>query len=219
MPSIKVMIVDDHPLARQGLRQILSLEDNLSIVGEAQNGNEVLQKVADLRPDVILMDMNLPGKNGIELTQEIKADFADINILVLTVESDQSQMQKVIKAGASGYALKDISPTELAEAIKLVANNDAYIQPCLLSRLLDEFRQCDPPKQSDVSLKSLGFTQREEEILQFLVSGKSNKEIAEQLFISEKTVKNHVSSMLRKTALNDRTQLAVYAYQQNLVSR
>ncbi len=206
-------------MVRQGLRQLLSLETDLEVAGEAQDGNEVLELVNTVRPDVILMDLNLPGKNGIELTKELKANFPEINILALTIDNDQSHVSKIIKAGASGYVLKDIDPDTLYEAIRVVSKGDAYIQPCLLTKLLNEFRQFMNEEKTTVLPEELGLTQRELEIVSYIASGNSNKDIAEKLFISEKTVKNHVSSILKKMALEDRTQVAVYAYRKGLVSQ
>lgn len=217
--AIRIMIVDDHPLTRQGLRQILGLEKDLEVVGEAQHGNEVLEKVHELQPNVVLMDINLPGKNGIELTEEIKKQFPEINILALTIDTDQMHVYKIIKAGALGYVLKDIEPDTLIEAIRFIAKGEAYIQPCLLSRLLAEFRHFMDTHSPGALPEELGLTQRELEIVNYIACGESNREIAEQLFISEKTVKNHVSSILRKMALEDRTQVAVYAYRKGLVSK
>lgn len=218
MGLIRIMIVDDHPLARQGLRQILSLEDDFVVVGEAQHGNEVMEKVTTLKPDVVLMDINLPGRNGIELTEEIRKNFPEVNVLALTVDTDQMHVHKIIKAGALGYVLKDIDPDTLIEAIKVVARGDAYIQPCLLSKLLSEFRQFMDAERPEILPEELGLTQREIEIVNYIACGESNKEIAERLFISEKTVKNHVSSILRKMSLEDRTQVAVYAYRKGLIT-
>ena len=216
MTAIRVMIVDDHTLVRQGLRQILNLEEDFIIVGEAQHGNEVLEKVLSLKPDVVLMDLNLPGKNGIELTAELKESCPDTKVLALTIDNDQHNVSKIIKAGALGYVLKDIESDILFEAIRSVAQGDAYIQPHLLSKLLNEFRQIMADEQQSASLEQLGLTQRELEIVSYIACGQSNKEIAEKLFISEKTVKNHVSSILRKMELEDRTQVAVYACRRGL---
>lgn len=219
MPLIKIMIVDDHPLARQGLRKILSLDDDFVVVGEAENGNEGLRKVSALYPDVVLMDINLPGKNGIELTEEIKKKYPAINILALTVETDQYHVHKIIKAGALGYVLKDIEPDALIEAIKVIARGEAYIQPCLLSKLLIEFRQFMDWDRPGLSPQEMGLTPREVEIITYIAEGESNKGIAQKLGLSEKTVKNHVSNILRKMSLSDRTQVAVYAYRKGLISR
>lgn len=217
MPTIKVMLVDDHPLVRQGIKQLLGLENDFQVVGEAQDGAEVVEKAILLKPDVVLMDLNLPGKNGIELTAEIKKQLPAANILALTVDTDQHHVYDIIKAGALGYVLKDIEPDFLYAAIRSVARGDAYIQPCLLSKLLTEFRQFLSNDIQTISPDELGLTQREIEIVYYIARGESNKEIAEKLFISEKTVKNHVSSILRKMELEDRTQVAVYAYRKGMI--
>jgi two-component system response regulator DegU len=219
MATIKIMIVDDHPLLRQGLKQILSLQAEFEVIGEAQHGDEVVAKALTLHPDVILMDINLPGKNGIELTGELKKLDPEIRVLVLTVDSEQLHVHKIIKAGALGYLLKDVEADILTEAIKAVARGDAYIQPCLLSKLLSEFRQLMTDEQPSLPADHFGLTQRELEIINYIACGQTNKEIAVRLFISEKTVKNHVSSILRKMALDDRTQVAIYAYKRGLVAR
>ncbi|HEY8463046.1 MAG TPA: response regulator transcription factor [Bacillota bacterium] len=224
MSTIKVMIVydhpaDDHPLARQGLRQLLSYQDELEIVGEAQHGNKVVYLALALRPDVVLLDINLPGENGIEIISELKAKLPEVNVLVFTADNEQLHVHKIIKAGALGYLLKDVDPDTLTEAIKTVARGDAYIQPCLLSRLLCEFRQMFDDNLPELPPGKFGLTQRELEIIKYIAAGQTNKEIARKLFISEKTVKNHVSSILRKMALEDRTQVAIYAYKQGLIGK
>jgi two-component system response regulator DegU len=219
MSVIKVMLVDDHSLIREGLKQLLSLEEDLVIVGEAQHGDEVLDKAFQLRPEVILLDINLPGKNGIELTGELKEKMPEVKVLVLTVDSEQVNVHKIIKAGALGYLLKDVEPDMLTEAIRTIARGDAYIQPCLLTKLVSEFRQLMRDETPALPPDRFGLTQRELEIINYIAFGQTNKEIAEQLFISEKTVKNHVSSILRKMALDDRTQVAIYAYKQGMVPR
>jgi two-component system response regulator DegU len=219
MPIIKVMVVDDHSLIREGLKKLLSLEADLLVVGEAQHGDEVIEKALALQPDVILLDINLPGKNGIELTGELKEKLPEVKVLVLTVDAEQVHVHKIIKAGALGYLLKDVEPAMLTEAIRTVARGDAYIQPCLLSKLLSEFRQLMLDEAPPAPPDCFGLTQRELEIINYIASGRTNKEIAEALFISEKTVKNHVSSILRKMALGDRTQVAIYAYKQGMIPR
>lgn len=218
MPIIRVMLVDDHSMLRQGLKQILGLEDDFVVVGEAQHGDEVVDKVIALMPDVVIMDLNLPGKNGIELTAELKEKVPSVNVLALTIDTDQHQVYKIIKAGALGYILKDIEPDILYGAIRAVARGDAYIQPHLLSKLLSEFRQFMDDEKQTVSLEQLGLTQRELEIVTHIARGDSNKDIAEKLFISEKTVKNHVSSILKKTELGDRTQVAIFACRKGLAA-
>lgn len=219
MVVIRLMIVDEQALIRQGLKQLISLKDEFIIVGEAQHGDEVVEKVLSLKPDVVLMDINLPGKNGIEITAELKQRMPGVNVLALTTDSDQQYLSEIIKAGALGCVLKDIDADLLYGAIRVVARGDAYIQPCLLSKLLMEFRRFLSEEKQVILPEQLGLTRRELEIVSYIACGESNKEIAEKLFISEKTVKNHVSNILRKMALEDRTQVAVFAYRKGFFAK
>jgi two-component system response regulator DegU len=214
---IRLIIVDDHAMVRQGLRQILSMEESFTIIGEADHGDEVIEKVLTLKPDVVLMDINLPGKNGIELTGELRKRAPAIKILALTADGDQYHLSQMIKAGASGYILKDADSERLYEAIRTVARGDSYLPPQLLSIVLNEFRQVSTGEKKVAAPGELGLTPREMEIIGYIASGENNKEIAEKLFISEKTVKNHVTNILRKMNLEDRTQVAVYAYRNGLI--
>jgi two-component system, NarL family, response regulator DegU len=188
-------------------------------VGEAEHGDEVIEKASISAPDVILMDIHLPGKNGIELTTELKQKIPAAKVLALTIDADQQYLSKMIKAGASGYILKDIDAETLYEAIRTVARGEAYIQPCLLSKVLAGFRETSPEEKQVELQEHLGLTQRELEIINYIAGGGSNKTIAKQLFISEKTVKNHVSSILRKMGLADRTQVAIYVYREGLITK
>jgi DNA-binding NarL/FixJ family response regulator len=219
MPDIKIMIVEDYVLIRQGLKQILSLRDDFAMIGEAERGDEVIDKVTALQPDVVLMDIHLPGKNGIELTAELKLKFPAIKVLALTIDADRHYLSDMIKAGASGYILKDIDTETLYHAIETVARGGAFIQSSLLSNVLTEFREATSMDNPGGLPEQLGLTQREIEIIHCIASGDSNKAIARRLFISEKTVKNHVSNILRKTGLEDRTQVAVYAYRKGLIPK
>jgi DNA-binding NarL/FixJ family response regulator len=216
---VKLVIVDDHAMVREGLRQLLNMEDDFRIIGEAEHGDEVVEKVLTLKPDVVLMDINLPGKNGIELTGELRRKAPAIKVLALSADGDQYHLSQMIKAGAAGYILKDVNSETLCEAIKTVAKGEAYLPPQLLSVVLDEFRQASLMEQKVALPDELGLTPRELEIIGYIACGENNKEIAEKLFISEKTVKNHVSNILRKMNLEDRTQVAVYAYQKGLVAK
>lgn len=219
MTVIKLMIVEDFVLIRQGLKQILGLKENFMIVGEAEHGDEVLAKALALMPDVILMDIHLPGKNGVELTSELKREIPSVKILALTIDADRHYLADMIKAGASGYILKDINAETLYLAIETVARGDAFIEPCLLSGVLTEFREAASEENPVVLQEQMGLTQREIEIIHCIANGDSNKAIAERLFISEKTVKNHVSNILRKMELEDRTQVAIYAYRKGLIAK
>jgi DNA-binding NarL/FixJ family response regulator len=219
MPKIKIMIVEDFVLIRQGLKQILGLKEDFLMVGESDRGDEVIEKVTVLQPDVVLMDIHLPGKSGIELTAELKLKFPAVKILALTIDADRHYLSDMIKAGASGCILKDVNTETLYQAIETVARGDAFIEPGLLSNVLTEFREASSVEKPAVLEGQFGLTQREIEIIHCIACGESNKVIAKRLFISEKTVKNHVSNILRKTGLEDRTQVAVYAYRKGLITK
>ena len=212
MPAIKLMIINAGP-------SFLPVDPGKSfnIVGELGPEDEVVAKVLALKPDVILLDTDLPAPSGIDLITELKTKNPALKILAITCETDQYHLSQIIKAGALGYVLKELDQTTLIEAIRTVARGDAYIQPCLLSKLVNEFRHFLSQESTIMLPAQFGLTQRELEIISYIAYGKSNKDIAERLFISEKTVKNHVSNILRKMALEDRTQVAVYAHRKGLI--
>ena len=214
---MRILLADDHELLRQGLIKLLSIEPDFEVVGEAKNGQEALELALKLQPDVVLMDVNMPALNGIEATKRLREVNPAIRILALTVCTDDQYVHEIIRAGATGYVLKDVDSATLFEAIRVVAEGEAYIQPSLLVRLLDEFKIWRGKEINQFTPEELGLTEREMEIVQLISQGENNKTIAEKLFISEKTVKNHVSSILRKLDLTDRTQLAVYALKKGLV--
>ncbi len=219
MMPFSILIVDGQAQIRQALKRKLSSTDEISVIGEAQSAEEVIHKVISLKPDVVLIDLNLLPKNGIELTKELIEKTPEVNVLLMAANDDQRRISKIIKAGALGYILKDVSANILQEAVKAVANGDAYIQPRLLTKLINEFREILSDEKTIKPPADLGLTQREMEIVSYIACGQSNKDIARKLYISEKTVKNHVSSILKKMGLGDRTQVAVYAYKKGLVAR
>jgi len=210
MSVLKIMIVEDTVLIRKGLRQILSLKKDFMVVGEAEHGDRVIEQVVSLQPDIILMDIHLPGKNGIELTAEIKKLMPDIKIMALTIDANQKSLSGMIKAGASGYILKDIGAESLYEAIDTINRGVTFIEPRLFS--MPEFMDLTIEGKQALIQQQLGLTQRELEIINCIACGDSNKDIAEMLFISEKTVKNHVSNILKKMGVEDRTQIAAYLW-------
>lgn len=216
-PKIRVMIVDDHPLFRAGLRRVLELEAGLEIVGEAANGQDALTQARALKPQVILMDVNLPNLNGLQVTRELTSARQDVAVIVLTAYHDDEQMLHAIRAGGSAYFPKDVDPQELIRAIHQVSQgnyvlNDAVLaKPQVASWLLNQFEQMPTAGIEGAELAFQPLSTREMEILTCITHGKSNKEIAQQLGISRQTVKNHMTSILRKLAVNDRTQAAVYA--------
>jgi DNA-binding NarL/FixJ family response regulator len=215
--KIRVMIVDDHPLFRAGLRRVLELESDLEIVGEAANGQDALKQARALKPQVILMDVNLPNLNGLQVTRELTSARQDVAVIVLTAYHDDEQMLHAIRAGGSAYFPKDVDPQELIRAIhevhcgNYVLNDAVLAKPQVASWLLHQFEQMPTAGLDDAELTFQPLSTREMEILTCITHGKSNKEIAQQLGISRQTVKNHMTSILRKLAVNDRTQAAVYA--------
>lgn len=210
MSVIKIMIVEDTVLIRKGLKQILSFKKDYLVVGEAEHGDVVVEQVLSLKPDIILMDIHLPGKNGIQLTTEIKRKAPSVKILALTIDANQESLSKMLRAGASGYILKDINAETLIEAIDTVNGGASYIEPRLFS--MPEFQELTIEGKQAFIQQQLGLTQRELEIINCIACGDTNKDIAEMLFISEKTVKNHVSNILRKMGVSDRTQIAAYLW-------
>ncbi|HBF37107.1 MAG TPA: DNA-binding response regulator [Firmicutes bacterium] len=219
MAVISLFIVADFVSGHQSLKGMLSSEKDFMILDEIQFNMHTLGKIIAVRPDVVLINTNLVGNDGLELTAELKQKSPLVKVLIVTEDTNQHHLSKSIKAGALGYILMDSDLTILFEAIRTVARGDAYIQPCLLSTLLAELRQFLSEEKQVVLPEQLGLTQREFEIVNHIACGSSNKEIAERLFISEKTVKNHVSNILRKMELEDRTQVAVYAYRKGLIAK
>lgn len=213
---IKVLIVDDHALLREGLIKILSLEDDLKIIGEAGKGEEAIELTRTLKPNVILMDINMPGVNGIEATKVIKKEFPSIGIIALTIHDDEEYIFELVRAGVSGYVLKDIQPERLVSAIRDVAQGKSVIHPNITAKLLGELNRLSERKNRPSSFGEL--TMREIEVLELIAQGMANKDIARVLFISEKTVKNHVTSIFRKLNVEDRTQAALYAVKNKLVN-
>lgn len=219
--SIRLMIADDHTLLRQGLRNVLELEEDLVIVGEASDGEDTIKKVESLRPDVVLLDLNMPKMNGIEVARWVKKNQPDTQIVILTIHEDENYMFEVIRAGALGYLLKDVEPTMLVKAIRIVAEGQSFIYPTLTGRLVGEFaRLTDTSNQAQPRYYKPHpdrLTVREMDILRLLVCGMTNQEIASRLYLSEKTIKNHLTSVFRKFSVNDRTQAALYAIKHKII--
>jgi len=211
--NIKVMIVDDHGIVRQGLRTYLDLLEDISIVAEAENGYDALEKVQQFKPDIILMDLVMPKMDGIEATQKICGSYPEVKVIALTSFTEDEQVFSVIKAGAVGYLLKDISPPDLAKAIQAVHKGETHLHPDITKKLMKQF--VNPKSEAETMPDEL--TPREMEVLQLIAQGLSNKELAKKLTISEKTVKTHLSSIFSKLHLSDRTQAAIYALKHNLV--
>lgn len=209
---IKLLLVDDHAVLRDGLRNIVDLEDDITVVGEAVSGEDAIQQVKICQPDVVLMDINMPNKNGVEVTGILKKQYPGIKILVLTMHSHDEYFMAAIREGADGYLLKDAPSIQVIEAIRTVARGESVIHPSMTKKLLSFHQQNQQEQVQDSSL-----TEREREVLMCLVEGLSNKEIAERLFISDKTVKIHVSKIFKKFDVKSRSQVVIYAVQKQLV--
>jgi NarL family two-component system response regulator LiaR len=209
--QIRVMIVDDHAVVREGLRTYLELEDRFVLVGEASNGREAADKVRALKPDVVLMDLLMPVMDGIEATRAIKQNAPDVKVIVLTSFTDDEHIMPAIEAGATGYLLKDVSAEDLVKAIQGAHQGQAQLHPEVARKLMEQVRQ---PRKSERPGEDL--TPREMEVLRLIASGMSNKEIARELVMTERTVKGHVSNILGKLNLQDRTQAALYAVRHGL---
>jgi NarL family two-component system response regulator LiaR len=212
MTKIRVLIVDDHGIVREGLRTYLELMDDIEVMGEAENGLEAVAQARQHRPDVVLMDLVMPQLDGIEATRQIAALSPSTKIIVLTSFADDEQVFPAIKAGATGYLLKDVSPAELADAIRAVHRGETPLHPDVIKKLLTQF--VAPLVEGDAGPGKL--TPREAEVLRHIAQGMSNREIALALTISEKTVKTHVSSILGKLDLADRTQAAIFAHRHGI---
>ncbi len=208
MEKIRLLLVDDHVVVRQGLRMVLSLEPDLDIIGEANNGQEALSLVKKLNPQVVLMDLLMPVMDGVSAIRAIKKEYPDIEVVALTSVLEDRLVIDAVEAGAAGYLLKESGPEELIEAIRAAAKGEVRLHPKAQKRLIKEVRT---PEMRE------SLTERETETLRLIAKGMSNKEIAEQLSVSEVTVKTHVSSILSKLNLQSRTQAALFALKEGLV--
>ncbi|MTI68675.1 MAG: response regulator transcription factor [Firmicutes bacterium] len=214
---IKILIADDQDILKQGLSMILGNMEDIKVCGLASNGNEAYKLCKKKKPDVVLMDIKMPALNGVEATKIIKEDFENIKIIVLTTFNDDEYIYEALKNGASGYLLKDASPEKIADAIRTVHNGGALIQSDVAVKVIDKFSKlaCESKsKEKDKRVKTL--TKRELEICRLLAQGKNNKEIAQALFISKGTVKNHITKILTKLELRDRTQLAIFSVKNDI---
>jgi DNA-binding NarL/FixJ family response regulator len=213
MDRISVVLADDHVLVRKGLKKILEMEEDIEVVGEASDGPSAVQEIKAKKPRVVLLDINMPQMNGIEVTKILKKERVDTKIIILTIYDDREYLLELIKMGVSGYILKDIDPKGLIDAVRSVNRGETYIQPNLTRALIAEYNRITQP----IAGARKPLTAREKEVMAYIADGMNNNEIASKLGISEKTVKNHVSSILRKLDLQDRTQVAVFALKNKLV--
>ena len=207
--AIRVLITDDHGVVRQGLRMFLSLDPDIEVVGEAENGEEAVAMARELEPDVVLMDLLMPVMDGIEATKAIRSELPDIEVIALTSVLEDVSVTGAVRAGAIGYLLKDTHAEELHRAIRGAAEGRVQLAPEAAARLMREVRAPESPE---------ALTEREAEVLKLLARGKANKQIANSLYVSEKTVKAHVSSILMKLGIQSRTQAALHAVRTGLVS-
>lgn len=210
--AVNIMIADDHSLVREGLKSLLELEGDIKVIAEAVDGADCLSKLEIVSPDVLLLDINMPVMNGLDVLKKLKDNRSNVKVLVLTVHNEIEYLMKAVDIGIDGYVLKDSESSELKKAIFTIAEGETYIQPSLIPQLNSKRIEKDKD-----GAKIDNLTRRELEVLKLLAVGKYNKEIAEELDISERTVKNHVSNIFKKIDVTDRTQAAVFAIRNNLI--
>jgi DNA-binding NarL/FixJ family response regulator len=212
-PVVRLMLADDHRMLREGLRRSMT-EQGFNVVGEAADGAQAVELAHRLLPDVILMDVTMPELDGVGATREIRAALPSVRVVMLTMHADEDVLASAIRAGASGYLVKDCSIREIADAVRMAASGETIISPNLAASMLDEVRKLDDPATSD---EQRVVTRREEEVLQLIANGCSTPEVAEQLYISHKTVKNHLASIYQKLDARDRTQAVLQAVRMGIV--
>jgi DNA-binding NarL/FixJ family response regulator len=215
--SVRVLVVDDHALFRRGLILVLEADEGIAVIGEAGDGGEALALVGREAPDVVLMDVRMPGLSGIETTRRLVADHPSARVVMLTVSDEEDDLYEAIKAGAVGYLLKEISIEEVAEAVHAVAQGQTLISPSMASKLISEFNSLARQAERRQQLPPPRLTARELEVLTHVARGLTNRDIAEELFISENTVKNHVRNILEKLHLHSRMEAVLYAVRENLL--
>lgn len=211
--TIRLLLADDHRMLREGLRRSM-IDEGFDVVGEADNGEEAVRLVAELEPDVVLMDVSMPEMDGVEATRVIRSTDSTTRVIMLTMHADSEVLADAIRAGASGYLVKDCSTDEVAAAVRMAANGDTALSPQLAATMLDEVRRLEVPSPAE---EDRIITKREEEVLQHIADGCSTPEVAERLYISQKTVKNHLASIYQKLDARDRTQAVLQAVRMGIV--
>ena len=210
--AIKIMITDDHSMIREGLKNLLELEGDIEVIAEAEEGEDCLNKLLTVKPDVLLLDINMPKLNGLEVLKKLKERKSKVKVLVLTVHNETEYLMKAVEIGINGYVLKDSESSELKKAIYEIYDGENYIQPSLIPSLNSKMIE---KNEDEIKIDSL--TKRELQVLKELAVGKFNRDIAKEMEISERTVKNHISSIFKKLDVTDRTQAAVFAIKNDLI--
>ena len=217
MNKIRVLIADDHQVVREGLSAVLKIKEDIEVVGLAKDGLDAVEKARQLLPDVVLMDISMPRMNGVEATREIKRENPHIGVVVLTMYDEEDYIFDLVKAGATGYLLKDADSAQIAKAIRAVAHGESLIHPTVASKILTEFSLLAQGKGRKPGRLEHDLTDREITVLRLVAEGKTNKEIANDLDLSEKTVKNHVRNIFHKLHVYDRTQAAIHAIRKGII--
>ena len=215
MARIKVVVADDHAIVREGVRMILAREQDIEVVGEAGDGQQALDLVASLRPQVVIMDISMPGMGGIEATQRVKTKHPEVQVLALTMHEDETYVFQLLRAGAAGYVLKRAAAQALVQAVRAAAKGEAFLYPSIARKVVEDYlRRVETGEERE---RYDGLTTREKEILTLIAQGLSNQQIAEKLYISIKTVQTHRAHILEKLGLHDRTELVRYAIRKGLI--
>ena len=220
--AIKILIADDHALLRQGIKRVLNFEEDFEVVGEAEDGQETLARTLVLQPDILLLDLNMPGLSGLEVTRQLQAAKSRTKIIVLTIHDSDNYVLELLKNGALGYLLKDVEPTMLIKAIHVVNEGNAFVYPKLAERIFGGLSESDDVNEKAREMwresRSDRLTAREMDVLSCIAKGFSNQDIAQALFVSEKTVKNHLTNIFRKLNVNDRTQALIYVLKHKIMT-